>query len=200
MKNIEEPSADQVKMYLKKRDAQAKCNPWRVYEPQEKCVENFFTEFPRNNNMKDVLAKSYLLNSLYNTRISNEHLNKIAQNIVHIMKDCDQRLNKCDLELVNEIAYVELNEWECRNNFSFATKYCSFHYREKYPIYDRYVDQTLWHFQGKFCKFYRRGLRNYRRFYEVLEKFKEFYMLEEFTWKEIDRYLWLAGRDLKFAN
>lgn len=191
MCEIEEPSADQVNHMLTIWEEQAELNPWSVYQLQAEIVEDYFKKHPENKNKRDVLTKSHLLNSLYHTRISNEHLNIMANNIVNVVEDCDQRLAEPDLVLVNKIADID------KYYFSFATKYCSFHHREYYPIYDKFVDRALWYFRCEFNfdNFNRCNLKNYPVFYASMTNFINHYNLEEFTWTEIDKYLWLVGKD-----
>lgn len=196
-KIIETPSAKQVKDCLKQREEMAKRDPYFVYVPQKEFLDNWFREvFPKNNNLKEILTKAYILDSLYLTRTATKYLDKFAENLIQ-MKNFDQRLKDGDRKLVNEIAYVEINKQDHKTIYSFATKYSSFHYPENYPIYDSNVERTLMHFKNDFLKFKGDDLRNYPKFYKVLSKFKEFYGLEEFNWIEIDQYLFLKGRKLK---
>ena len=48
----------------------------------------------------------------------------------------------------------------------------------------------------KFSVFKRKDLKNYRKFKEILLDFQRFYNLERFNLKELDRYLWLLGKDI----
>ena len=81
--------------------------------------------------------------------------------------------------------------------YSFATKYCSHHYPEKYAIYDSYVDDVLKYFRNVDCfsEFANEDLRKYERFVEVLREFATFYGLEDYSLKDLDRYLWQLGKD-----
>ena len=95
--------------------------------------------------------------------------------------------------MVNDIADVkELN----RRFYSFATKYCSHHNPEHFPIYDRYVDYVLKYFRkkDKFAKFHNDDLKDYVKFNEILNKFASHYSLEQYSLKELDRYLWQLGK------
>lgn len=196
-KIIEIPSVKQVKDCLKQWEELAKRDPYFVYLPQKEFLDNWFREtFPKNNDLKEVLTKAYMLDSLYLTRSQTKYLDKFAENIIQ-MEDFEQRLNDGDRKLVNEIAYVEINEQDHKTIYSFTTKYCSFHYPEKYPIYDSNVRRTLMYFKNKICKFKGDDLKDYSKFYDVLLKFKERFGLKEFNWIEIDRYLFLKGRELR---
>ena len=54
----------------------------------------------------------------------------------------------------------------------------------------------LLHFKKKdhFCKFKRQDLKDYPKFKSILEEFRKKYNLD-FSFKELDRYLWLSGKD-----
>ena len=84
-----------------------------------------------------------------------------------------------------------------RHYYSFATKYCSFHSPAIYPIYDNIVDGVLWHLSNRddFIKFKRQDLKDYEKFIEVLEAFKDYYGLQSFNFKDLDRYMWQLGKD-----
>ena len=165
--------------------------------PKEKCLIKLFSNHSQNVQLRIVLRKAKLLNKLYNTRISSSHIELVAERIA--ASRFDQRLAKQNLTLVNKIARVKMNDGNIRIYYVFATKYCSFHFPEKYPIYDSNVDEALWYFKKK-CKFYnftRRSLKDYPTFHKVLTTFIKVYGLEKFKLKEIDHYLWLVGKDLK---
>ena len=95
--------------------------------------------------------------------------------------------------MVNEIANVKRLG---KTFYSFASKFCSHHEPDKYPIYDYYVEKMLLYFKGKekFSKFKKEELKDYKYFYKILKEFTTFYSLTTFTMKEIDRYLWMTGR------
>lgn len=193
------PSVKHVNDFLKLRDELVKHDPYGVYVPQKKFLDILFRkELPKNIKLKEVQTKAYILDSLYFTRSGTKYLDKFAENIIQ-MKYFDQRLKERDLDLVNEIAFVEINEQDHKTIYSFATKYCSFHYPEKFPIYDSNVRRALMYFkkQKLFYKFIGEDLKDYPKFYEVMSKFKNFYGLEKFTWIDLDRYLFLMGRKLK---
>jgi hypothetical protein len=164
----------------------------------DKSLENLFTKtYPLNKDIEDVLIKVCSLNAIYSTNI-HFHLPFInfAKHIVDL--DIDQRLANKDIELVNDIAEVQVNGGETRKLYSFATKYCSHHFPEVYSMYDRYVETMLWHFKqvDNFHEFKKVDLKkDYKKYHTVLGKFIKFYGLQDFTLKEIDIYLWQAGKD-----
>ncbi len=185
--NIPRPSAKQISKY------EREWNELDNYVLQEKSLRKLFTEtYPHNTNMEDVLIKVCALNAFYSTNIY--HPFPVAKRIVEL--NIDEDLNKQDLTLVNKIAVVNLNE-KTRENYSFATKYCSHHSPELYPIYDYYVERMLMHFKkvDEFAKFTLKGLKDYPNFYSVLKQFSDHYDLGRFDLKAIDRYLWIAGKE-----
>ena len=84
-----------------------------------------------------------------------------------------------------------------RRNYSFASKYCSWHAPNTYPIYDSFVDQLLWAYQKQenFATFKREELLQYVRYREILDKFREHYALRQFSYKDLDKFLWLYSRE-----
>jgi hypothetical protein len=116
--------------------------------------------------------------------------------VLHIQRieNIDERLANGNLQLVNEIAKINIAGKD-KNFYSFATKFCSHHNQEDYPIYDSYVDKMLRHFRkiDHFAKFKNEELKNYSRFKEILLEFKDHYKLG-CSLKDLDRYLWQAGK------
>jgi len=162
---------------------------------QEKILHSLFKEkCPENTKIEGILLKVSVLNDFYRTRILDTYT--VSK---HILKhEIDKKLRSEDLDLVNEIAPVKIGK-EIKTLYSFASKYCSHHEPEIYPIYDRYVDEMLWHFQkkDKFSgspDFKRKCLKDYKRFSEIVNSFKGHYGLDKFSLREIDIYLWSVGR------
>ncbi len=81
--------------------------------------------------------------------------------------------------------------------YSFATKYCSHHKPYFYPIYDSYVHRFLVGLkqQYHFDTFNDSDLKNYERFKKVILNFQNFFNLGDYTVKQIDKYLWQAGKE-----
>ena len=160
------------------------------YVAQEESLNKLFTTFATNTDLDDVLIKTSCLNDFYSTNIFS-----VYDVAVHIrsIPNLDKRLKAGDLVLVNEIAEVKSIG---KSFYSFASKFCSHHEPNKYPIYDYYVEKVLLYFkkEDKFSKFKKEELKNYKSYYKALEEFGKFYSLTAFTMKEIDRYLWMTGK------
>lgn len=183
------PSVSEVNKYL---------NEWKNlegYTSQEKALKKLFLKFaPGNSEISDILLKASCLNDFYSTNIFTIY--PMAKHILSI-KDLDKRLKSGDIELVRELGEVTIGGKE-KYFYSFATKYCSHHNPIAFPIYDSYVEQVLLYFNkvDKFSAFKRKDLKNYRKFKEILIDFQRFYKLERFDLKELDRYLWLLGKEI----
>jgi len=181
------PNLVEVKRYLEK---------WQTlenYRLQEDALNKLFVELcPKNDNISDILLKVAALNDFYSTNIYSVF--SVAQRIIEL--DIDKRLDEEDVNLVNEIKKVMISGKE-KHFYSFASKYCSHHRPESYPIYDSYVDHVLSYFRNrdKFYKFKNGDLKEYSAFKRVLAEFQKFYDLQQFSLKEIDRYLWLFGKE-----
>lgn len=183
------PSVSEVNKHLK---------GWKKlekYTSQEKALNKLFLKLlPENLEISDILLKTSCLNDFYSTNIFAIH--HLAKHILGI-KDLDKRLKSGDIELVRELGEVTIGGKE-KYFYSFATKYCSHHNPIAFPIYDSYVEQVLLYFNkvDKFSAFKRKDLKNYRKFKEILLDFQRYYELERFDLKELDRYLWLLGKEI----
>lgn len=189
---IPKPGIDEIDKYLKKWDS------LENYTLQENALEKLFNRtYPKNTEIEDVLIKVSCLNDFYSTNIFSPFT--VAKHIVAL--DIDERLEAKDVNLVNEIAKVKMDKGNVINFYSFATKYCSHHKPYDYPIYDSYVDKILRHFRDLdgFLRFKTGELKEFSAFKEILISFRSFYGLEDYTLKDIDRYLWQLGKE-KFPN
>lgn len=157
----------------------------------ERALSRLVPSFPRNKLFEDVLLKVVVINDLYRTGILATY--KVAGHIAQL--DIDPILEQGSPEAVDLVARVQIGD-KTRNNYSFATKFCAWHNPEAYPIYDSFVDQVLWGYraQDHFATFQRQDLRQYARFREVITVFREHYGLSGFSLKDIDKFLWLAGK------
>lgn len=181
------PSEAEVKKYLNKWDS------LENYVLQESALDKlFFNTYPNNKDINDILIKAAALNDFYSTNIFS--IFPVAKHILNL--NIDERLKNKDISLVNDIAKVEING-KVKNFYSFATKYCSHHYPLDYPIYDSYVEKVLilLNKRDAFSKFKKEDLKDYTKFKRVVIDFRAFYNLNQFTLKDIDRYIWLLGKE-----
>ena len=131
--NLPYPSAEEVRRY--------RClwEELENYKEQENALNVLFAGHSGNTEKKYVLLKVVALNHFYSTNIFNVYA--VAKHIVGI-RDFDARLRKGNLSIVEELRNKDKNGTG-RDLYSFATKYCSHHVPEKFPIYDRYVHKVL---------------------------------------------------------
>jgi hypothetical protein len=163
------------------------------YKLQEECLNLLFRELcPRNDDVASVLLKVSALNDFYSTNIFDTH--SVAKHIIDI--DASERILEGDVTLVNELALVRIGGKQ-RNFYSFASKYCNHHDPEAFPIYDRYVDKMLNYFRrkDKFAEFRSEDLKRYVDFVKVIKAFRQSYLLDQFSLRQIDIYLWIAGKE-----
>ena len=187
MINIVTPDKEVIGSYLEK------WNTLENYILQESSLSLLFNKLcPENNKIEQVLLKVSALNDFYSTNIFDTFT--VAKHILNCNIDKDL-LSGCD-NLVNKIAKVAI-KGKTKNFYSFASKYCSHHRPEIYPIYDSYVYKMLMHFKktDKFTIFKKDELKIYKRFIDVIHVFKQYYNLNNYSLREIDIYLWLAGKE-----
>ena len=185
--DIPTPSPEEVENYLEK---------WRRmenYSLQENALNKLFSiVYPTNTNLDDVLVKTAVLNEFYSTSIFNVF--PVAKHIVSL--DIDARLQCGDVSLVEDIATVEISG-KAKRFYSFATKYCSHHKPNDFPIYDSYVEKILQYYSKVDCfaEFGAEALKEFPLFKNILLDFRAFYGLESYGLKEIDQFLWQVGKE-----
>ena len=113
------------------------------YYLADKTIICLFEAFPENKYLEHILLKISVINDLYSTNILGTF--NMARHIQQLVIDC--RLKQGDPLLVNEISsghgiISKKNNKEI-NFYSFATKYCNWHNRENYAIYDSFVNKVL---------------------------------------------------------
>lgn len=152
----------------------------------------FHSLCPENKKIEHVLLKVSALNDFYSTQIFDTY--SVAKHILG--KEIDARLEANDYSLVNDIAQISI-KGKTKNFYSFASKYCSHHKPNSYPIFDSFVEKMLLHYKStdRFDGFDKSDLKIYEHFIEIIKNFQRFYKLEKYSLREIDIFLWLAGKD-----
>lgn len=185
--NIPKPNKKIIEEYLVKWD-----NLEERYIWQESSLDKLFHgEYKNNIDLNEILIKCSCLNDFYSTNIFSIY--PVAKNIFEL--NIDNRLKSGDASLVNDIAHVTIGGKE-KVFYSFASKYCSHHNNIEFPIYDYFVDKMLWYFQKEdhFSKFNRVDLKDYVKFKNILIDFKKYYGIDNYNLRDIDKYLWIAGK------
>ncbi|MDR2144899.1 MAG: hypothetical protein LBE91_00360 [Tannerella sp.] len=190
--NIALPSVEEVEKYLCIWET---ADEYEKYRCQEKSVVMMFREkFPENTKIEETLVKVAVLNEFYRTSILD--IFSVALHIVDL--NIDNMLAEEDIHVIDKIARITIGGKE-KHFYSFATKYCSHHQPDKFPIYDRLVSDLLIYFnsQEKFFTIENaKNLRDYPTFKAAMNGFRTYFHLEKFTLKELDRYLWVLGRKI----
>jgi hypothetical protein len=172
---------------------------------------DLFARYPDNTNQAHVLLKVVTLNSLYSLliRVNSQYLptdRKYAPTVYDVARHIvelkiDAALSRADEALIDRIATVKVAG---RNHYyySFATKYCSFHRPESYPIFDSRVKEYLWQLrnQGGLRQFQQQVLWNYPELKRIIDEMRDQYSLQGFSYKQIDAFLYLEGGKLLTAK
>jgi len=159
----------------------------------EEALNELFNQYQGNGSLPQVLLKVVSLNRLYSTQIL--AVMDVARHIHQNAKEIDFGLPTGSPLVVETIGKVTIGiTGKERYNYSFATKYCSWHNPTAYPIWDSRVDKYLWRLQKQdnFAPFFKTNadMWDYPKFVEVMTAFRKVYGLESFTFKETDKFLW----------
>ena len=124
----------------------------------------------------------------------------------HILQlDIDNLLQQGEPDIVTKISTGHGIRSKKKNKeinfYSFATKYCNWHNKDAYPIYDSFVGKILIAYRVKdnFSRFDDMDLKDFKRFKEIIADFKNNYTLTRHNLKEIDKFLWIYGKSI-FPN
>lgn len=189
------------------------------YVAQERALNSIFLNGANFFTQDELMIKCSALNDFYSTNIF-----KIYYVVRHYLSIANMgcRLALGDLSLVSDLRMVPmptqptnlqsvkasvktaqdlaLNTYlptlnTKRDLYSFATKFCSHHNPEAFPIYDRNVDKALRAFRKRdhFFSFNNGDLKCYPKFVKIINAFRDYYKLSQYSYKDIDRYLWLLG-------
>ena len=182
----------------------------KSYRAEEEVLSFIVDNHPLHTEKEWVAMKVELLNKFYSTGIL--AIDALTNHIFTI-PDIDERLENGCKSLVGEIAKLVVNGKE-RINYSFATKYCALHQPAKFPIYDSIVAAVFTSLfvkgllpgficsrskktQTRYClskTAFEKKLHDYGFFIEVYDCFMEAAHLTEFSYRQVDWYLWGAHK------
>lgn len=195
MTELETPTNELVDIYIEK------FNNDERYLLADQAIINLFQKFPENKKLEDILLKISVINDLYSTNIFGTFI--LAKHILSL--NIDDGIKNADPKIVNLIAVghgiPKPKGSGDRNFYSFATKYCNWHNKNEYPIYDSFVDKILIAYRNKdnFSTFNDNDLRDFTHFKEIISDFKKHYNLTKHNLKETDKFLWIYGKTI-FPN
>jgi len=209
---IPTPCPQEVEKYLKFWHG----DRMKHYQDQEACIGELFRSTCAekracpHDSLEMILTKTLMLNSFYSTKLNAPlHVAKHVEKIKDFYVRISHAESKPDYDLVDEIArggdiLIDNNQdyGKPRNCFSFATKYCHHHKPDAFRIYDSFVAIVLRYFQAHHT-FYPEDFsgeklkKSYHLFHRVWDAFKnhELYGISQFKNWELDKYLWLLGKE-----
>jgi hypothetical protein len=159
---------------------------------------------PKNVDPRHVLLKVVALNRLYSTQIFAVY--DMARHIHGMGETVDRALETGDPRIVEMIAEVQIaSNQKIRNCFSFASKYCSLHRPDAYPIYDSRVYRYLRYLESRdnFKMCVKRAAWTYSEFKVDIEQLRVRYGLDAYTFKQLDKFFWTHGEatpDMRATN
>ena len=147
------------------------------------------THFPHNAKTSHVLIKALALNKLYSTRVNDVDVEPLARHIAGL--NIDPSLDRGLLEVVDRIADCP----KLKKYLSFASKYCSLHKPETYPIWDGNARECLWSYQlqDKFGDFQNQELWVYQKYVTIVLGFRDRYRLNCYSIRQLDKFLYRSG-------
>jgi hypothetical protein len=160
-------------------------------------VEKIFQKYPENERMENVLIKVTMLNSIYSTAIFDIY--GISKHIHNIDK-VDRLLSDGDSAAVDKIRHGHgIGKEKERDLYSFSTKYCFFHNKEAFPIFDSKLSGLLREFNSNskykfYSKFTRQNLYDYKIYKDVIMQFRKCFNLTSLTCVEFDHAMWILGK------
>ncbi len=174
---------------------------WQYAEP-DKAINRAVKDYSNNTDFAEVILKATLINSIYSTQIFD--ILSMANHIVNIVK-LNNMLNEGDKRAVDCIrigaGIIVKKSGKERDNYSFATKYCSFHNPNKYPIYDSAISNLLIR-ANKDYKWISKitdeklgmNFKEYSYYVDFLDKFLETVDIDKFGYREADKGLWIYAK------
>ena len=206
------PTPDLIDKKIKEFDNNEQLN--------EKALELLFNTFKSNTDEKEILLKVVTLNNRYSAGLTDNFLNKEK---CDIYERENKRKPTNVIVMTKHIAEIE-SQHHCfsskepdpifivkilrniegyQDSYSFATKYVAWTFRDKnIPIVDGYVKKLLYSInkKSKEACFYEKltwnDLEDYLTYCKVYELFVKHFKLEKYSYKQIDKYLWLYGKEL----
>ncbi|MBR2576230.1 MAG: hypothetical protein IKE40_02900 [Firmicutes bacterium] len=187
---------------------------------KEDTVRHVFSD-PDNKHIEVVLTKVIVLNEIYSTQLNSNAKNEkeviegrkyhmdvltMAKHIIENEEFTEWCNSDIEEQRLKAVDYIRRGKSKLRKSYhseaySFATKYCSWHNPEKYPIVDRYSKGMIYYLNQKFI-FHKKDLKttdlgDYKTFCEAFGSLQR-YLNEEcdkkFEYKDLDKFLWLYGK------
>ena len=137
-----------------------------------------------------VNQKVLLIDSLYKTNLKDQI--SVAEHIYEIAK-LDEELNKGNIIAVDKVAkWNNIFQNKTFNLLSFSSKFCHFHNKKAYPIYDKYVVIALKNLIPGW-----KDKKTFSNFIEGIDKLRKESNIPNIQFEELDKFLWLFGMLLR---
>lgn len=176
--------------------------------PEEAINDLCTIKYKSQTDINGVIAKISIINQIYSTRVKNIDTYWLAKHITNngekleeciASKDLDSRITAVSIIADSKKSSDERIS-QMNNHYSFATKYCSFHKPEKFPIYDSYISAVVKAnadkgICGKVTNI--TSFNSYGKLCESLEQLRECFekTLKKISVKMFDQFLWLYFKE-----
>jgi len=156
-------------------------------------ISSFFSNNPKNKKLDIILIKVLLIDSLYKTNLKDQI--SVAEHIYKI-SSLDDELKRKNLEIVDKVAkWNNTLQNKTINLLSFASKFCYFHDKKTYPLYDKYVVIALKKFLPDW-----KDERNFLNFLDAITQLCRENKIERISFEDLDKFLWLYGLLLRLKE
>lgn len=199
---------------------------------KEEVLERVFGGKKEIGDICSVLHKCTILNIYYSTQIKDKDLLAMARRIISLNDISYNNMGLVDYllffetdrakyrRLVNLIAYYKDKD-SVGNCYSFASKFCSWHSQEKFPIVDSYAKGLLYRITENSDKkymeeiyknipgrtkrkqqsnLYNHELNDYYIYCQLYDGFIDEFGLSGMDYKKIDEYIWQYSKSLFTEN
>ncbi len=192
-RKLERPTSQLVNKYLTEHGNNDQ------YKKEDEAFGQLIQQYPTNEKITGVILKATVINAIEGTNIFGIY--QVAEQIKNM--NIDRSLKDESPDLVDDIANITISI-SGKRSFAFASKYCHHHNQEAYPKCDKYVremlkayrDERRFQFNGFNSNELIKNFRQlkYSRFKDILTNFRKHFNLIEFTFRQIDIFLWMYGK------
>lgn len=169
-----------------------------IYADSDEAIRKVVNAFLANTDLANVLAKVAIINSLYATSLY--YVFSMAKHIIDI-EGLDYMLSQGAKEAVDKVrsghGILVKKTGKEFDFYSFATKYCSFHNPDTYPICDSFIVNLLLDLNKIYCwkpKLKRNDLLIYPFYIEIIDNCLKSIGMSEANCKTADKGLWIFAK------
>jgi hypothetical protein len=168
------------------------------YSIADMAIQKVVEGMPNNTSLPEVIAKVSIIKSLYVTPFYD--VMSLSEHIIN-NSGFDLYLdsgNPKSVEIVRSGHGIRLKKTGKEIDlYSFATKYCSFHNPEAYPIFYGFVGDLLFRLNlqyGWISKLYKYELNDYSKFKNLLDCFVNYFEIGLHGYKMLDQGIWVFAK------